>query len=68
MPITQNDLNLANVILGALPKILELIRGLHASSHPSDPAPTDAQVVAALLQAGVQSIAVDEQWKASHPA
>jgi hypothetical protein len=67
MPVSGNDVNLANVILQALPAIIALFKSFHGSANPGAPVPTDAQVLAALLQAGVQSIAIDEQWKAAHP-
>lgn len=66
MPITQTDVNLTTVILTALPGIIGMIKGFHASTNPTAPPLTDAVVIAALLQAGIGSIAIDENWKASH--
>ena len=67
MAITQIDVNLANTVLTALPGIIGLIKGFHASNNPTAPPLTDADVIAALLQAGIASIAIDDNWKASHP-
>lgn len=67
MPISQTDVNLTNTILTALPGIIGLIKGFHSSSQPGEPPLTDAQVIAALLTASAQSIAVDDAWRAAHP-
>lgn len=66
MPISQTDVNLTNTILTALPGIIGLIKGFHKAA-PGDPPLTDAQVIAALLSASAQSIAIDDAWRAAHP-
>ena len=69
MPISQTDVNLTNTILTALPGIIGLIKGFHSASATPGASPlTDAQVIAALLSAAAQSIAVDDAWRAAHPS
>jgi hypothetical protein len=50
-----------------LPSVIGLVRDLFAQAHPDDPAPTDAEVLAAFASTCAKSLAVDEAWLAAHP-
>lgn len=49
------------------PEAIDLIKKAFAKMNPADPAPTDAEVIAAFNVAFVSSLARDDQWLAEHP-
>jgi hypothetical protein len=59
---------LLNLLIGQLPVVIGMIKGLHAAADPNAPPPTDAEVLAALQQAVASSIAKDDQWLSEHPS
>jgi len=67
--MAQVDVNaLIGLAMTELPSIITSLKDAFKKSNPNDPQPTDAQVIAAMLSAAASSIAIDENWKASHPA
>lgn len=66
-PLTATEAGVITTIISVTPKIIELIRSEHVTSHPGDAPLTDAEVKAALQAWGVSTIAIDEAWKAAHP-
>lgn len=60
----SNTTSIINTALGALPSIIELVRGRHAAADPGAPPLTDAQVKAALNDAVAQSLAEDDEIEA----
>jgi hypothetical protein len=58
---------LLNLLIGQLPVVIGMIKGLHAQADPNAPPVTDAEVLAALQQAVASSIAKDDQWLQAHP-
>ena len=54
--------------INALPGILALIKANHAQQNPSAPPLTDVDVIKAMLDAIISTVAKDEAWKAAHPA
>ena len=65
MPLDINPL--VSLAITELPTIITSLKAAFKKSNPTDPAPTDAQVIAAMLSAAASSIAVDEAWLAAHP-
>lgn len=61
------DPRLIQLALTLVPSIIERIRSAFQSNHPGDPAPTDAEIIAAYQTAFVSSLAKDDQWLAMHP-
>ncbi len=55
------------LLIQELPGILGFIKGLHHEQAPTEPQPTDAEVLAALHAAVQSSLATDAQWLAAHP-
>jgi hypothetical protein len=51
-----------------LPSIVKLVQELHAHQNPGVPPPTSAEVIAGLASVCTSSLAVDEEWLATHPA
>ena len=49
------------------PAIVAALKGLFAKQNPNEPAPTDAEVIAAYQSAFASSLARDDQWLATHP-
>jgi len=66
--MAQVDVNaLIGLAMTELPTIITALKDAFKKSNPNDPQPTDAQVIAAMLSAAATTIAIDENWKASHP-
>lgn len=66
--MTPTDLTgILNTAIGALPSIVALIRGNHATAHPEAPPLTDADVFAALEHAVAATVAKGDVWKTAHP-
>lgn len=59
--------NLVNIAIAETPAIIEFLKSAFAKAHPNDPAPTDADVIAAYQSAFASSIAKDDAWLAAHP-
>lgn len=66
-PTTDNLGGLVNLITGALPSILALIRENRAAANPAAPPLTDAEVIAGLHAAVSSVVAKGDNWKAAHP-
>ncbi len=60
-------MNIVTAALNSLPAILALIQAERARTNPGEPAPTDAEVFAALREAVGSVVAKGDAWKASHP-
>jgi hypothetical protein len=58
---------LVNVAIAQLPSAIALIKAAFVKAHPDLPMPTDAEVIAAELQAYISSVAKDDKWLAAHP-
>jgi hypothetical protein len=58
---------LVNVAIAELPSAIALIKAAFVKSHPDAPVPTDAEVIAAELQAYISSVEKDDRWIAAHP-
>ena len=50
-----------------LPSMIAAFKSLFVSQNPTAPIPTDAEVVAAYVQAYGSSIAQDDAWLSAHP-
>jgi hypothetical protein len=59
--------SLTNIAIAELPALIAFLRAKFTSQAPGAPAPTDAEVIAAYLQACASSIATDDNWLAAHP-
>jgi hypothetical protein len=57
---------LLNLVIGQLPFLIGMIKGLHAGADPNAPPPTDEEVLSALQQAVAASIAKDDLWLSQH--
>lgn len=66
MPINQYEAAVITTAIGALPKIIDLIRGDHVVAHPTEPPPTDAEVIAAFQSWAMSSLVIDDAWRAAH--
>lgn len=55
------------LIIQELPSLIPEIKGLFQAQNPGAPAPTDADVKAALLAAIASTLATDDSWLSSHP-
>lgn len=62
------DPRLIALAIAELPTLIAAIRSKFVQDNPGDPAPTDADVHAALEQAYQSSLATDEAWLAAHPS
>lgn len=62
-----DPVSIVNTINAVLPNVISLIKAIQGHSNPTEPLPTDAEVLAALNQAVAASVAVDEEWKRQHP-
>lgn len=51
-----------------IPTVIETFKNLFTTQNPGVPAPTEAEVMAALSTAFISSLAKDEAWLAAHPA
>lgn len=49
------------------PEVISYLKTLFHTRHPDEPAPTDAEVIAAFNAAFASSIARDDQWRTAHP-
>lgn len=58
---------LLNVAIQELPAIIGWLKGAFHQNNPTDPVPTDEEVIAAYEAAVASSLARDEQWLAAHP-
>ena len=66
--MAQVDVNaLIGLAVTELPTIITALKTAFTKANPSAPLPTDAQFIAAMLSAAASSIAIDENWKVSHP-
>lgn len=54
------------VALTQLPDILRAFKDLFHAQHPTEPVPTDAEVIAAYQAALAASLAADAAWLAAH--
>lgn len=63
MALSQTDVNALQVGIGAIPMLVDLIKGIRGVSNPSDPPLTDEQVLAILVNLGNASIAKDDALK-----
>lgn len=63
--MSDQTASIINTAIGALPAVLALIRGTHVANGA--PAPTDAEIKAALESAIASSLTIDEQFLADHP-
>ena len=59
--------NLLNIAIQEAPAVFAYLRGAFAATHPGDPQPTDAEVIAAYEAAFASSVAKDDAWLAAHP-
>lgn len=57
---------LVGVLIENMPGIIDLAKTLFAQTHPTEPVPTDEEVIAAYQQALASSLAKDAAWLASH--
>lgn len=67
MPITQYEASVLTAAIGAVPSIVHLVQGLFAQQQPGVPVPSSDQVIAALQEWAVSSLAIDDAWRAAHP-
>jgi hypothetical protein len=58
---------LIGLITQETPTIIAGVKSLFANQNPTAPVPTDAQVIAAFAAAYTASLAIDQNWLASHP-
>jgi hypothetical protein len=58
---------LINVAIAELPAVIALLKAAFGKANPGAPEPTDAEVIAAEMQAFVSSLTKDDQWLAAHP-
>ena len=68
MGTAESTAAIAGAIATVLPSVVALVRALAAKTNPTDPPPTDAQVLAAFAATCTHSLAADEAWLAAHPA
>jgi hypothetical protein len=54
------------LVIQELPALIPEIKSLFVAQNPGAPAPTDAEVHAALLAAIAASLSKDDEWLASH--
>lgn len=59
--------SLLNIAIQEAPAAISLLKGLFAKHNPSEPTPTDQEVIAAWTQAYTSSLAKDELWLSVHP-
>jgi len=57
---------LVGVLIENMPGIIDLAKELFAKNHPTEPVPTDEEVIAAYQQALASSLAKDAAWLAAH--
>jgi hypothetical protein len=57
---------LVTVLIQNMPGIIDLARQLFAQNHPTEPVPTDEEVIAAYQQALASSLAKDQIWLDAH--
>lgn len=50
-----------------LPSIIQAFKDAFVKQNPDLPAPTSDEVIASFNEAFVQSLAVDDAWRATHP-
>ena len=58
---------LMQVAIDELPGILAFLKAAFRKRHPSEPEPSNEEVIAAYRLALASSLAKDEQWLAAHP-
>jgi hypothetical protein len=58
---------LLQLAIQELPVVIELVRQVFVKHNPTDPPPTDGDVMAAFNAAYESSLAKDHQWLAAHP-
>ena len=58
---------LVTLAIKELPGIIRLVRELRAKQAPTDPPPSEAEIMAALNSAYESSKAKDAAWLAAHP-
>jgi hypothetical protein len=58
---------LVSLALQEAPAAISAIKALFGKQNPSEPPPSDEQVIAAYRTAFQSSLDKDEQWLASHP-
>ena len=58
---------LVSLAIQEAPTAISAIKALFSKQNPSEPAPTDEQVIAAYRTAFESSLAKDEAWLAAHP-
>jgi hypothetical protein len=59
--------NLINVAIAQAPAVIGFLKEAFLEAHPTDPQPTDEEVIAAYHSAFASSIAKDEAYLAAHP-
>lgn len=57
---------LVTVLIQNIPGIIELAKELFAQNHPTEPVPTDEEVILAYQQALASSLAKDQFWLDAH--
>lgn len=58
---------LVSLAIQEAPAAISAIKALFSKQNPSEPPPTDEQVIAAYKAAFESSLAKDEAWLAAHP-
>lgn len=58
---------LINLAIEETPLIIEVLKALFKKANPSDPTPSDAEVITAWQSAFISSLSIDAQWLAAHP-
>lgn len=58
---------LLQLAIQELPVVIELVRQVFMKHNPTEPLPTDEDVIAAFNAAYESSIAKDTAWLAAHP-
>ena len=62
----MND-QLISIAIQEAPAAIALVRALFVKRHPTDPVPTDEEIIGAYQSALASSLAKDAAWLAAHP-
>lgn len=59
---------LAALALEMTPSVIKMLQDRFAADNPGQPVPTSAEVIAAWQDAFTKSLAIDDEYLATHPA